>query len=780
MTTWRVIGTSPPRVEDRRFLIGAGRYADDIVVPGALHAHFLRSPYAHARLRTIDTAAALALPGVHGVWTGADLNAVTRRLRMAPPIEGLQPTEVATMPEDRLRFVGDPYAVVLADSRYVAEDAAELVQAEFEPLGAVASFAAALAPGAPLVDETLPTNLVSQQRFATPDLERRFAGARIVTARFAQHRQTHAPIETRGCIAQWDEGRRHLTFTGGNQAPHPLRTALATRLGLSESQVTVVSPDIGGGFGQKIALWREELCIAALARLARRPVRWREDRLENLTAACHAREETAVTRTAVAADGQILALDLAIDADFGAYCFFPANYMARVVGMILTGPYRIRDYGYTVRAALTNKCPAAPMRAPMAIASWIMDGTIDAIARELGLDPVAVRRVNALGPADLPWTMPSGEVLHDVTPRETLERALAAIGYDGFRREQAAARAAGRALGLGICTVVESTTYGSAFYRAAGIRGSGHENAWVRVEPTGAVNAAVGLMTSGMGYETTFAQMVAEGLGVAPGAVTMHLGNTAVAPYGMGARGSRGAAAGGGTLLLAGRRLQGKVLAIAAHRLGLNEAGELRLQAGRVERLLGGAWTDAGIGLGDIAEIAYFDPLSLPAGMEPGLETQLAWDPPPMTYSNATHACIVEVDTATGVVAIRRYLVVEDAGTRIHPQIVAGQLQGAVAMGLSGALLEDLAYDADGQPRAGSFADYLLATAGELPEIEIIHADTPSSRTPAGVKGMAEGGVMGAIGAICNAVGDALGPWGVVVDAQPLSPERIRGWLRGR
>jgi carbon-monoxide dehydrogenase large subunit len=509
-------------------------------------------------------------------------------------------------------------------------------------------------------------------------------------------------------------------------------------------------------------------------------VRWREDRLENLTAACHAREETAVTRTAVAADGRILALDLAIDADFGAYCFFPANYMARVVGMILTGPYRIRDYGYTVRAALTNKCPAAPMRAPMAIASWIMDGTIDAIARELGLDPVAVRRVNALGPADLPWTMPSGEVLHDVTPRETLERALAAIGYDGFRREQAAARAAGRALGLGICTVVESTTYGSAFYRAAGIRGSGHENAWVRVEPTGAVNAAVGLMTSGMGYETTFAQMVAEGLGVAPGAVTMHLGNTAVAPYGMGARGSRGAAAGGGTLLLAGRRLQGKVLAIAAHRLGLNEAGELRLQAGRVERLLGGAWTDAGIGLGDIAEIAYFDPLSLPAGMEPGLETQLAWDPPPMTYSNATHACIVEVDTATGVVAIRRYLVVEDAGTRIHPQIVAGQLQGAVAMGLSGALLEDLAYDADGQPRAGSFADYLLATAGELPEIEIIHADTPSSRTPAGVKGMAEGGVMGAIGAICNAVGDALGPWGVVVDAQPLSPERIRGWLRGR
>jgi len=424
MTDRHVIGTSPPRVEDRRFLIGAGRFADDIVVPGAVHAHFVRSPYAHARLRGIDADAARALPGVLGVWTGAELNAATRRLRMAPPIEGLKPTEVTALPEDRLRFVGDPYAIVLAVDRYVAEDAAELVRAEFEPLAAVADFAAALATGAPLVDEALATNLVSQQRFATPDLERRFAGARVVAARFSQHRQTHAPIETRGCIAQWDEGRRHLTFISGNQAPHPLRTALATRLALSESQVTVVSPDIGGGFGQKIALWREELCIAALARLARRPVRWREDRLENLTAACHAREETAVTRTAVAADGRILALDLAIDADFGAYCFFPANYMARVVGMILTGPYRIRDYGYSVRAALTNKCPAAPMRAPMAIASWIMDGTIDAIARELGLDPVSVRRANALGPADLPWTMPSGEVLHDVTPRETLERAL--------------------------------------------------------------------------------------------------------------------------------------------------------------------------------------------------------------------------------------------------------------------------------------------------------------------------------------------------------------------
>jgi carbon-monoxide dehydrogenase large subunit len=324
--------------------------------------------------------------------------------------------------------------------------------------------------------------------------------------------------------------------------------------------------------------------------------------------------------------------------------------------------------------------------------------------------------------------------------------------------------------------VIESTTYGSAFYRAAGIRGSGHDNAWVRIEPSGAVNASVGLMSAGMGYETAFAQTVADGLGVAVDSVAVALGHSAIAPYGMGARGSRGAVAGGGTLFLAARKLQDKVLAIAAHRLGMAQSS-LRLHLGRVERQAAAGWQPAGLTLNDIAEIAYMNPLALPPGIEPGLETQLAWDPPPMVYSNATHACEVELNAESGEMRIVRYLVAEDAGTLINPLIVKGQLQGAVAMGLGGVLMEDIAYDEAAQPRAGSLADYLLPTATDLPDIEIIHLSTPNTLTPAGIKGMAEGGVMGAIGAVCNAVGDALAHLGVRVDTQPLTPERLLNWI---
>jgi carbon-monoxide dehydrogenase large subunit len=565
----------------------------------------------------------------------------------------------------------------------------------------------------------------------------------------------------------------------GNQVPHPFRTQLARRLRLSESQVTVICPDIGGAFGQKIALYREELTVAALARQLGRPVRWREDRAENLIAASHAREDVARTRVAVNRDGRILALELEIAEDFGAYCFYPANYLARVVAMILTGPYRINDYAFDIKVALTNKCGNGPMRAPMAITSWVMDGTIEAIARRLGRDPVEVRRLNMLLGADLPFTMPSGLVVEDVTPRETMEAALRIFDVAAFRERQARDRACGIHRGFGMCCVVESTTYGSAFYKAAGIPGSGHETGWVKIEPSGAINASVGLMGSGQGYETTFAQVVAEPLGVDPADVCIHLGNTDTAPYGMGSRGARGGTAGGSVLLLAAQALRDKVLTIAAALLGLNSSGELRLRGGCVERRLGGEWQAAGPSLADIAHVAYLDPLRLPPGLEPGLEAHRAYDPPPMTFSNATHLCEVRLDVATGHVAVERYLVVEDCGTVYNPAIVRGQQQGAIAMGISGVLLEEVVYDETGQNRSGSFADYLLATAVEIPPIEVVSQHTPSRHTPTGSKGMSEGGVMGAIGALPSAVNDALAPFGVVVERQPLSPMYLRELLRG-
>jgi aerobic carbon-monoxide dehydrogenase large subunit len=773
------IGQSLPRKEDHRFLTGQGRYLDDIAVPGALHAHFVRSPYAHARIVAIRTEAAAGVPGIERVVTGRDLAQWTTPLRMAPPIPGLHAVEMTTLPIDKVRFIGDPVACIVASDRYLAEDAAELVDVEYQELGAIPDMDKALAPGAALVDETLSSNLISHQTFAAGDPARHFAEAPVVVeAEFHQHRQTHAPIETRGCCAQWDKGRRHLTMHVGNQVPHPYRTQLARRLRLSESQVTVISPDIGGGFGQKIALYREELVVAALARELDRPVRWREDRTENLLASCHAREDSVRTRAAVDAEGRILALELKIVEDFGAYCFFPANYVARVVALIVSGPYRISDYTFDAKSVLTNKCGYGPMRAPMAMVSWVMEGTIEAIARKLDRDPIEVRRINMLSASELPYRMATGEVLEDITSRETFERALEAFDVGDFRKHQRADQERGIYRGLGICNVVESTTYGSAFYKAAGIPGSGYEAAWVKVEPSGAVNASTGLMTSGQGYETTFAQVVADALGVAAEDVRLTIGNTDTAPYGMGSRGARGGTAGGGALMRAGQALRDKVLGIAAALLGLNSSGELRLQDGQIERRLGGEWTRTGLTLADIAEVAYLDPLRLPPGVEPGLEAHSTYDPPPMTYSNSTHLCEAVVDVPTGKVTLQRYLVVEDCGTVYNPMIVAGQQHGAIAMGISGVLLEEVVYDKNGQNRSGSFADYLLATAVEIPPIEIISQHTPNRRTPTGSKGMSEGGVMGAIGAVMNAVNDALAPFGVIAQRQPLAPDYIRLLVR--
>jgi carbon-monoxide dehydrogenase large subunit len=778
---FRYLNKAVPRTEDYRLLTGYGRYLDDIEIAGALHVCFVRSPHAHARLVSVDTADAVAMPGVVTVVTGHELAQWTTPMRVAPPVEGLVPVEIATMPLDVVRFQGDLVACVVATDRYLAEDAAERVMVEFAPLPAVTDMWQALDTDAAQVDPMVPGNLVSHQTYSHGDPQGAKGRAfRVVEATFHQQRQTHVPIETRGCAALWDAGREHLTFHVGTQVPHPLRTQLAQRLKLSESQVTVISPDVGGSFGQKIALYREELIVAALARHLKRPVRWREDRLENLTAAANSREDFCRTRAAIDEHGTLLALDLEIREDFGAYCFFPANYLVRVVAMILSGPYRLQDYAFDVKVVLSHKCGNAPMRAPMSITSWVMEGTMDAIARELSLDPVEVRRRNLLRPDELPYRTATGELLTDITPSQTFEAVVAALDYRAFRERQRAARAAGRFLGLGLCNVVESTTYGSRFYKAAGIPGSGHEASWIRIEPSGAVNASVGLGPSGQGYESAMANAVAEGLGVAPSSVRIHLGHTDIAPYGMGSRGARSGTAGGGALYLCALDARRKVLAIAAGCLDLPDDESLRMIDARIERRNGDEWIDTGLTLGDVARRAYMDPTSLPQGLAPGLEFHLTYDPPPMTYSNSAHACEIEVDVATGAIRIERYVIAEDCGTLLNPTVVEGQQHGAVAMGLSGALFEHMRYDETGQNVTGSLADYLIATSAELPNFELIPLHTPSRATAAGIKGMAEGGVMGALGALTNALNDALAPFGVVADRHPLTPMFVRGLLRDK
>lgn len=777
--TFTAIGKRILRREDHRLLRGHGRYLDDISVADALHACFVRSPYAHAKILSIDTEDAKAMPGVAAIVTGKELAEWTKTMRLAPPIEGLMPIEMTTLPIDKVRFHGDPVACVVATDRYLAEDAAELIEVDYEPLDAVTDMFKAQDTQSTLVDDALDSNLVSHQSFKTKDIDAVIDSANIlIECTFSEHRQTQLPIETRGIIAEWDQGREHLTVHVGNQAPHAYRTVLADRMKLKETQVTVISPDVGGGFGQKIAVYREELTVAALARHLNRPVRWREDRMENLLASSHAREDHVRTRAAVDARGKLQGLTLEIVEDFGAYCFFPANYLARVIAMIISGPYRLPQYAFDVKVVLTNKCGNGPMRAPMAITSWIMDGTLDAIARKLELDPVGVRRINMLSANDLPYTMPTGEVLEDVNPLETLERGIEAFDYDEFRKRQAEDRNKGVYRGIGICAVVESTTYGSKFYKSAGIPGSGHEAAWIKVEPSGVVRASVGVASTGQGYETAFAQAVAEGFGVDPDDVKLELGNTDVAPYGMGSRGSRGATAGGGTAYLAGIEAQRKAMTIAAKLLDLNTANQLSMRHGKIWRRINEEWSETDLSLADIARTAYLDPTRLPEGMEPGFEIFKAYDPPPMTYSNATHFCETLVNIKTGEVSIERYLVVENCGTVINPLIVEGQQHGAIIMGISGTLFEQIVYDDTGQNLTGSLADYMIPTACEVPNIDIIHMNTPNRNTPAGIKGMAEGGVMGAIGAVSNAVSDALAPFDISINKHPITPNLVRALLR--
>jgi carbon-monoxide dehydrogenase large subunit len=769
------VGAALSPRETRSLCLGHGGFVGDLTAPGLLHAAFVRSPHAHARIVGIDAGAARRAPGIAAVLTGHDLARLTAPLRVAPAIDGLLPMEMATLPVDKARFVGDPVACVIGDDRYRVEDACALVEVEWATLPAVVDPERAHDADLPRVDDTVPANRAYAGLFAHGDVDAaQRAADRIVEARFHQGRQTHAPMEPRGCLASFLPGDESLTFWQSTQIPHPMRSALAARLGIPESAVRVITPDVGGGFGQKIPLYREELTTAAASRLLGRPVRWIETRRENLCAALHAREDIVDVRAAVRRDGTILGLDVRILTDFGAYAYFPANYMARVVGMMIPGAYRLRDYRYAITAVLTNKCPAGPYRAPMLICSWVTEGTVDAVARALALDPATVRRRNMLADADLPYATATALTYRSVYPAETLERALGRFGYEERRSAQAHARAAGRIVGIGMATYVEPNTYGSEFYRTAGIPGSGHDAAIVRIEPSGAVSAQIGIVSQGQGHLTTVAQALADELGIALERVRVHAGDTAAAPYGMGTRGSRGGVVSAGAALGAARVLKDKLLRIAAHVLEA-PLDDLELAEGGV-RVRGAPASS--LTLGQLAQKAYLAPMELPRGMEPGLEATHAFDPPALTFSSGTHVCEVEIDPETGEPTILRYTIVEDCGRLLNPAVVEGQLHGATVQGLGGALAEEVVYDASGQNLSATFMEYALPVASRVPPFVIEHVERPDPGTPLGMKGMAEGGVMGASAAVSNAVADALAPLGADAGRQPFTAARLARALR--
>jgi carbon-monoxide dehydrogenase large subunit len=753
------------RLEDPRLLRGGGRYLDDVVLPRMLAVAFVRSPHPHAHVAALDGAAARALAGVVAVVTAAELRGVARPLAPRLSGGGFSPTEWPALADGEVRFCGEAVAAVVARTPYLAADARELVRVEYEPLRALASVEDALAA----------ESLLFRRDWRHGDVDGVFAQAPVVLReRFTHGRLAAAPMEPRGVVADWDG--ESLTVWASTQVPSVLRSALAAALGLEETRVRVLAPDVGGAFGLKTHVFPEDVAVAALARLLGHPVKWVEERREQLTAAAHARGQRVDVELAADAGGVVRGLRARVVSDGGAYHIYPLTGALEPLGTaaILPGPYRAEAYAYEALAVATHKPPLGAYRGVgMTMGAFAMERMMDLLAERLGVDPAEIRRRNFIPRDGYPFTSASGMTYDSGDYPGALEQALARAGYDALRREQAAARAAGRLVGIGVACYTEYTGMGSEVFRRRGMEDvRGLEAATVTMDPDGGVRCATSFPSQGQGHATTIAQVVADRLGVALERVRLVPTDTAVAPTGAGTFGSRGAVSIGGTIAVAADRLRDRLQALAGHQLEA-AAADVVLADGRAQVR---GFPDRAVAVAELARLAYSLPLGgLPATIGPGLSETVFFDPPGPTFSGAVHVAAVEVDPDTGRVQVRRYVVIEDCGPVVNPTIVEGQIHGAVAQGLGEALLESIVYDADGQTLTATLMDYALPTAADVPALEIGHLETPSPLMPGGVKGMGEGGTIGAPAAIANAVADAVRPLGVRVTGLPIRPESLRG-----
>ena len=768
-----VFGAAVPRTEDARLVTGGGRYVSDLERPRMLHVAFVRSVHAHARIRGLDVAAAASAAGVVATVTGADERFVGLRIRARSALPTYVPTEQPILAWPEIRFAGEAVAAVVAVDRYRAEDAAALVAVDYEPLPAAVDVAPAPGAAAPRVHEAAPDNVLLTRRFESGGVDAALAGAAVVIERtFRTNRQAAAPLEGRAGVAEWDGGLGKLTLWSGVQVPHLVRHALAEMLELPESRVRVVAPDVGGGFGVKSLMYPEDVALCLLAMRLGRPVKWVEQRREGFLASAHARDHHYAVRAGFDRQGRLLALDARITCNAGAYSVYPwtAGLEALMAGGLLAGPYKVAHYRCEVAAVATHTTPAGPYRGVARPATtFVMERVLDLGAAALGLDPVDVRRANLVGPADLPYTSATRLVHDSPTYPVCFEKAVETIGYAGFRAEQARLRREGRYLGVGFANYNELTGLGQA--ASAGPRmpfRTGHEGATVRMDPSGLVTLLAGVTSQGQGLETTLAQIVASELGVPLRAVSVVFGDTDATPFGLGAFASRQAVIGGGAAMRAARTLREKVVLIAAHLLEAARE-DLEVADGRVT--VRGAPGRA-VTIAEIARVAHLETHRLPGDVEPGLEATRFYDPIRGTFAAGAQAAIVEVDAATGALTIRRYVCVEDTGRVINPLIVLGQVQGAIAQGIGGALSEHLVYDETGQLLSGTLMEYALPTARSMPALEIDHLEVPAENL-VGVRGVGEGGTLGPAAALASAVADALAPLGVEPNELPLAPARI-------
>ncbi|MEJ2376543.1 MAG: xanthine dehydrogenase family protein molybdopterin-binding subunit [Pseudolabrys sp.] len=762
--TW--VGRAIRRLEDPALVTGQGRFTADL--QAAHWVRFVRSPVAAGRIVKID------MPQGALVISAADLQGVKPILPILYKF-AYKPVGQPILADGIVRFVGEPVAAVVGASKEEAEDIADRVVLSVDETEPVVDVPAALAPGAPQVHTEAPGNVILDGQIKTPHFDSVWADGHMrVSIEARSRRQNATPIEARAGHASYDASTGRVTLTCTTQMPHLTRTAIADVLGVPESDLRIIAPDVGGAFGQKMSLASEYALLVWLARKLKSSVAWTEDRRENLIASFHARDQSITVVGAFDQDAKLVALNADIVANVGAYSCFPTTCgVEPLMAMAeLPGPYDFRHYQCRARGVLTNTCTMAPYRGvSRPVITFALERLMDKAATVFGVDPVEIRRRNLI--KKFPYTSAAGLTFDEASYKETLEMAAQAIDVPAFRARQKQEREKDRHIGIGFAAFSERTGYGSSAFAARGMAITpGWETAIVSVDPSGFVEARVGSSPHGQGLRTTLAQIVADELGVTPNVVKIVHGDTDRAPYGWGTFASRSLVISGGATLTAARKIRSKLIKIASVMLEA-APNDIVLESGEAKI----AGTDRAMPIARLAREVYTQTHRFNGEIEPGLTETGHYDPPG-TFSNACHAAIVEVDVETGRVTVERYLVAEDAGRIINPRIADGQVHGGVAQGIGNALLEEMVYDENGVPLAATLADYLLPTSREIPGIELRHRETPSTTSITRAKGLGEGGGIGAPAAVINAINDALSPFGVQINEMPATPQRIRAALR--
>jgi len=761
MPVSKLVGARVKRREDPRLVRGLGQYVDDIHLPDTLYVAILRSPYAHARISGLETDAACRHPGVVAVVTGAEIKDQIGPLPVSGGNETLRVPQHHVLAIDKVCYVGEGVAAVAAEDRYTAQDALDLIRVEYEPLPVVSDPEKALAPGSTVIHSEWPDNVAFRSDLKHGNLTKAFKEAhKIVRQRLVHQRLAPIAIEPRAVLARYLAGEKELTVWSSTQIPHLLKGHLSQMLKLAESQVRVIAPDVGGGFGSKLNVYAEEGLLGHLALKLNRPVQWSEGRRENIQATIHGRGQVGEVEAAVKKDGTILGLRYRVIADIGAYhqLFTPA--IPPFTGLMLSGCYKIPAIGMELTAVFTNKMSTDAYRgAGRPEATYVIERMVDRVAGELGIDPVKVRKKNFPKPKEFPFQTATGLSYDSGNYELALRKALKIAGYEKLRREQKRLRKRGRYLGIGLSTYVEIC--------AMGPKGM-WEYGKVEVEPAGKVTVSSGASPHGQGQETSFAQIVADELGVELDDITVIHGDTAAVPKGIGTFGSRATAVGGIAVYQAAQKVKEKARELASHLLEV-DADDLVFVDGRFsvkgvprKRLT----------IKQIAREAHRTG-RLPKKIEPGLAAESQFEPSNFTFPFGTHICVVEVEPQSGRVELKRYVAVDDCGKVINPLLVDGQIQGGIVQGLGQALYEEVVYDEHGQLLTGSLMDYALPRAADLPRLNLTRTETPTPVNPLGIKGIGEAGTIGATPAVANAVVDALAPFGVTHIDMPLTPQKI-------